>query len=86
MENNFLSLNDMKNIKEIKNKKKATENMVVFSLLLSLEIKEKNKREKERKGCYALILCNFFIPSHVYVSFYIFYILILYEIRKKIIY
>ena len=68
MENHFLSLDDMKNIKERKIKKNAMENMVVFSLLLSVEIKEK----KERKGCYVLKLCNFYIPSHVYVSFYIF--------------
>ena len=42
-------------------RKNATENKVLFSLLLSLEIEE-NKRGREMKGYYALKLCNFLFP------------------------
>ena len=40
----FLSLDDMKNMMEKNIKENTKENIVIFSLLLSLKISEENKR------------------------------------------
>ena len=66
----FLSLGDMKNMMEINIKENAKENIVIFSLLLSLKISEENKREREgeswRKFYQAHII--FFIESPIQLT------------------
>ena len=46
----FLSLDDMKNMMEKNIKENTKENIVIFSLLLSLKISEENKREGRDGG------------------------------------